>query len=67
MNKKQKKGKSISKQCFCPFIIYIIQDICIIHYALFIMHYSLYIISASNQISSCINSQEDKEKYREAP
>lgn len=36
-------------------------------YALFIMHYSLYIISASNQISSCINSQEDKEKYREAP
>ena len=37
------------------------------HYALFIMHYSLYIISASNQISSCINSQEDKEKYREAP
>ena len=68
MNKKTKKGQKHLKTMLLPFYyIYIIQDICIMHYALFIMHYSLYIISASNQISSCINSQEDKEKYREAP
>ena len=61
MNKKTKKGQKHLKTLLLPFYyIYIIQDICI-------MHYSLYIISASNQISSCINSQEDKEKYREAP
>ena len=48
---------------YYPELRYILYKI----YALFIMHYSLYIISASNQISSGINSQEDKEKYREAP
>lgn len=42
------------------YYIYIVQDICIIHY-------TLYIISASNQISSRINSQEDKEKDGETP
>ena len=46
---------------------YMHYSLCIILYALFFMHYTLFIISASNQISSCINSQEDKEKYREAP
>ena len=62
MNKKTKKGQKHLKTMLLPFY-YILYKI----YALFIMHYSLYIISASNQISSCINSQEDKEKYREAP
>lgn len=31
------------------------------------MHFALYIISASHQISSCIDSQEDKEKDGETP
>lgn len=57
------KGKSISKQCFCPFIIFILYKI----YALYIIHYTLSLISASNQISSRINSQEDKEKDGETP
>ena len=42
------------------YYIYIVQDICIIHY-------TLSLISASNQISSRINSQEDKEKDGETP
>ena len=42
------------------YYIYIIQDICIIHY-------TLSIISASNQISSRIYSQENKEKDGETP
>lgn len=49
------------------YYIYIVQDICIIHYALYIIHYTLSLISASNQISSRINSQEDKEKDGETP
>lgn len=49
------------------YYIYIVQDICIIHYPLYIIHYTLSLISASNQISSRINSQEDKEKDGETP
>lgn len=42
------------------YYIYIVQDI-------YIIHYTLSLISASNQISSRINSQEDKEKDGETP
>ena len=55
MNKKQKRAKASQNNAFA-LLLYILYKI-----------YALFIISASNQISSCINSQEDKEKYREAP
>ena len=43
MNKKTKKGQKHLKTMLLPFYyIYIIQDICIMHYSLCIIHYTLY-------------------------